>query len=384
MAAKYYVTLTDYGATRVAQAHNVASILLTELVIGDANGLPYDPVTNKSRTTLVNQKSSVPVQSVTINDAVTTVMATITANIGGFNLHEIGLKDNTGKLVYIGNYHGGYKPVIADGAGGDLTIAIDITAESGKDVMIQVDPTVVTANKQWVIDNFVRIPTFDAHVSQNALEHNNLLTLIQAEAQTRYNNDNSLSNRVHTLEIAPPIDISSKYDKSGGQISGNVSITGTATIEDDLIAKDKIKLITPPTVSNTEADSTVISHGNGTVYFDTSVFRYSFDKPVYFGGHAPSPNGWTMLPNGYILQWGEIIYSSVPAEADVTVNFPISFPNACFSMSLVRHGLSNSENADGGALLVSKNKISAKVLLQSFNNVAVSDLRGFGWIAIGN
>lgn len=157
MAAKYYVTLTDYGATQVAQAHDVASITLSQMVIGDANGIPYDPIDQKSRTSLVHQRATVPVQSVVINGAVTTVTATLSANIGGFNLHEIGLKDNTGQLIYIGNYHGGYKPVIAEGAGGELTIVIDITAESGKAALIEIDPNVVTANKNWVIENFASI-----------------------------------------------------------------------------------------------------------------------------------------------------------------------------------------------------------------------------------
>lgn len=157
MTAKYYVTLTDYGATQVAQAHDVASITLAQMVIGDANGIPYDPIDQKSRTSLVNQRASVPVQAVTIEGAVTTVTATVAANIGGFNLHEIGLKDNTGQLIYIGNYHGAYKPVIAEGAGGELTIVIDITAESGKETLIEIDPNVVTANKSWVIENFASI-----------------------------------------------------------------------------------------------------------------------------------------------------------------------------------------------------------------------------------
>ncbi|WP_288400152.1 phage tail protein [uncultured Acinetobacter sp.] len=189
MTAKYYVTLTDYGATQVAQAHDVASITLTQMVIGDANGVPYDPIDQKSRTSLVHQRATVPVQSVVINGAVTTVTATLPANIGGFNLHEIGLKDNTGQLIYIGNYHGGYKPVIAEGAGGELTIVIDITAESGKAALIEIDPNVVTANKDWVIAQINALST-------------------------------SLNNLTQQLN-------NNKYDKTGGIISGNVTINGS-------------------------------------------------------------------------------------------------------------------------------------------------------------
>lgn len=152
MTARYYVTLTEYGATLVAQAHDVAEIELTHLVVGDANGIPYDPIDQKSRTTLIHQTASVPVQSVQINGSVTTVTATIAATIGGFNLHEIGLTDSTGQLVYIGNYHGGYKPVIAEGAGGDLSMVINIDVESGKDALITIDATVVIANKDWVLN----------------------------------------------------------------------------------------------------------------------------------------------------------------------------------------------------------------------------------------
>lgn len=196
MTAKYYVTLTDYGATLVAQAHDVASIVLTQMVIGDANGIPYDPIDQKSRTSLVNQRATVPVQAVTIEGAVTTVTATVAANIGGFNLHEIGLKDSTGQLVYIGNYHGGYKPAIAEGAGGELTIVIDITAESGKEALIEIDPNVVTANKDWVL------------------------------------------NHLEELSQAIQLLLNEKYDKTGGVVNGEAIFNYESLFKQGLIAHD--------------------------------------------------------------------------------------------------------------------------------------------------
>lgn len=241
MTAKYYVTLTDYGATQVAQAHDVASITLSQMVIGDANGIPYDPVDQKSRTSLVNQRATVPVQSVVINGAVTKVTATIPANIGGFNLHEIGLKDSTGQLVYIGNYHGGYKPVIAEGAGGELTIVIDITAESGKAALIEIDPNVVTANKDWVLNKI-----------------------------------NELSQSLNVLITALQND---KYDKTGGNISGDATVLGTLTT-----------------------------------------------NSLMLGTFSATPNGFTRLPNNLILQWGKV------SDDFETHDFPTAFPNACFSL----------------------------------------------------
>lgn len=152
MAAKYYVALTEYGSSLIAQAHNVVSIQLTAMVIGDANNQPYEPIDQKSRTSLVNERARVPIQSVEVLGQTARVSATIEANIGGFNMHEYGFIDATGQLVYSGNYHGAYKPVIAEGAGGELEIVTEIKADSGAQVLVEIDSHVVTANKQWVLD----------------------------------------------------------------------------------------------------------------------------------------------------------------------------------------------------------------------------------------
>jgi phage-related tail fiber protein len=75
-------------------------------VIGDASGIPYDPLTAINRTQLVNQKARIPIQHLEVINDVVRIQATIGADIGGFNIHEIGLTDESDQLVYIGNYHG--------------------------------------------------------------------------------------------------------------------------------------------------------------------------------------------------------------------------------------------------------------------------------------
>jgi hypothetical protein len=120
------------------------------------------------------------------------VVATVDSTVGGFNLHEIGLTDADGQLLYLGNYHGGYKPVLTEGAGGELELLLQLKTNGLGPVVIEANPTVVTASRQWVLDRFVRIPTFENHVAQfvahvdafnnhvvqNDLEHSNLVVLI--------------------------------------------------------------------------------------------------------------------------------------------------------------------------------------------------------------
>ena len=211
MSATYFFALTDYGSSIVAQAHNQRNIELFNLVLGDANGQPYNPMDRKSFDSLVNQRASVPIQSVTAVGNICRVISTIDSSVGGFNIHELGLTDSTGELVYVGNYHGGYKPELENGAFGELELIIDIKAEAGSDVLIEVSPNSVTANKQWVIDNFVLQTAFNTHVQQNADEHL------------------ALQNQITELQNTYP-----KIIASGVAIGSN-------NFEIDLSAFDKIK-----------------------------------------------------------------------------------------------------------------------------------------------
>ena len=160
MTAKYYVTLTQYGAEQIAQIHEQNSISLTHMVVGDANGVPYNPIDRQDLTELIHQKAQFPIQSIEVMENVTRVTATLDAHMGGFHIHEIGLIDSRGKLVYLGNYHGAYKPIIADGGGGELEIVIDIKVNANANVIIQIDPNIVTANKNWVLEKFNELKEF--------------------------------------------------------------------------------------------------------------------------------------------------------------------------------------------------------------------------------
>lgn len=179
--ATYYLSLTDHGAAALAAAQaGGPSIQISHLVLGDANGQPYQPSSATSRTTLVHQLASLPVLSVTAVDDLVTVDTLVPASVGGFAIHEIGLTDAAGQLLYIGNWTGGYKPVLAEGGAGDMQFRLELLTSGLPTVVIVSDPNNVTATRQWALDHFVLQTVFDAHVTQNALEHDNLLALIQA------------------------------------------------------------------------------------------------------------------------------------------------------------------------------------------------------------
>ena len=155
--ANYYVLLTDYGKQVIANAHTATPIQLVSVVLGDANNQPYLPESRLGETGLVNETARVPVTRVkVVDDTTVEVTAIVASNIGGFNIHEIGIVDVTGKLVYVGNFHGGYRPLLTEGAGGDMELVFSITANNLAQVLIEVDPTVVTASKAWVNSTIIK------------------------------------------------------------------------------------------------------------------------------------------------------------------------------------------------------------------------------------
>ena len=98
-----------------------------------------------------------------------------------------------------------------------------------------------------------------------------------------------------------------------------------------------------------------------------------------------STDGWCRLPNGLIMQWGTVDYSERPTEGDITINFPIAFPNNCLNVQATRKIAASStlQENDGGILVVSINRVSVTLNIAYFT-ANTSKVRGFTWFAIGH
>lgn len=150
MSANYYVVPTEYGRQLLREAHQGQPIQLKNLVIGDANNVPFTPESRSNSTDLINQRASVAIQSITAVNATTLqIKATLPSHIGGFFIHEVGLTDINDKLVYIGNYHGNYKPAITQGASSDMTFNIFIVLDKASVINISPSDSII-ANQDWV------------------------------------------------------------------------------------------------------------------------------------------------------------------------------------------------------------------------------------------
>lgn len=87
-----------------------------------------------------------------------------------------------------------------------------------------------------------------------------------------------------------------------------------------------------------------------------------------------SANGYTMLPGGLILQWGEISPTSLET---VPISFNITFPSTVFNIQITAFRSTSSDNPS--FFLISPTLTTGFSIK---NNSGASF--GYGWVAIGN
>ena len=96
-------------------------------------------------------------------------------------------------------------------------------------------------------------------------------------------------------------------------------------------------------------------------------------------------NGYAKLPSGMIIQWGESLITAT--EGEITITFPVTFPNRCFTIVAGTKiggntAASDRKNADSMIQMVVATTSGATLYKQNNGNSSVW-IKGC-WIAIGN
>ena len=151
MANKYFTLVTKLGQAKLANASVTGEKLaFSKIALGSGEGTP-----NESQTALQAEKWRGPVSNVAIDESNpnwVVIEAVIPHNAGGFTIAEIGVFDEAGDLVVVGNYPKTYKPVVEEGTTKDVAIRIIIEVSNAENVTIKVDPSVVIATRKYVDD----------------------------------------------------------------------------------------------------------------------------------------------------------------------------------------------------------------------------------------
>ncbi|ELW7891674.1 phage tail protein [Escherichia coli] len=150
---KFKTVITDTGAKKLAQAAapDGKPVRLTHMAVGDGGGTL--PTPDSKQTRLVHEVWRHTVNRV-ILDAThqNRIIAelVIPPETGGFWIREIGVFDEHGDLIAVGNTAESYKTAVAEGSGRAQTFRTILTVSSTATVALTVDNTMVMATVDYV------------------------------------------------------------------------------------------------------------------------------------------------------------------------------------------------------------------------------------------
>ncbi|EFI2378240.1 phage tail protein [Escherichia coli] len=152
---KFKTVITDTGAQKLAQAAapDGKPVRLTHMAVGDGGGTLPTPDSKQPR--LVHEVWRHTVNRVFLdathqNRIIAELV--IPPETGGFWIREIGVFDEHGDLIAVGNTAESYKPAVAEGSGRVQTFRTILTVSSTATVALTVDNTMVMATVDYVDD----------------------------------------------------------------------------------------------------------------------------------------------------------------------------------------------------------------------------------------
>jgi phage-related tail fiber protein len=162
MSAKFYTLLTEIGAAKLASSAALGVPLkITQMAVGDGGGVL--PTPSAQQTRLVAEKRRADLNMLYIdpqNSSQIIAEQVIPETEGGWWIREVGLFDETGALIAVGNCPESYKPQLAEGSGRTQTVRMVLITSSTENVTLKIDPAVVLATRKYVDDRVLELKVF--------------------------------------------------------------------------------------------------------------------------------------------------------------------------------------------------------------------------------
>ncbi|WP_096978638.1 phage tail protein [Escherichia coli] len=162
MSAKFYTLLTDIGAAKLASAAALGVPLkITHMAVGSGGGVL--PTPNAQQTALVAEERRAALNMLYIdpqNSSQIIAEQVIPENEGGWWIREVGLFDETGALIAVGNCPESYKPQLTEGSGRTQTVRMVLITSSTDNITLKIDPAVVLATRKYVDDKALELKVY--------------------------------------------------------------------------------------------------------------------------------------------------------------------------------------------------------------------------------
>lgn len=212
---KFKTVITDTGAKKLAQAAapDGKSVRLTHMAVGDGGGTL--PTPDSKQTRLVHEVWRHTVNRVILdathqNRIIAELL--IPPETGGFWIREIGVFDEHGDLIAVGNTAESYKPIVAEGSGRAQTFRTILTVSSTATVALTVNNTMVMATVDYVDDKLKE--------HEQSRRHPDASLTAKGFVQL-----SSATNSVSETQAATPKAVKAAYDLANGKYTAQDAST---------------------------------------------------------------------------------------------------------------------------------------------------------------
>ncbi|GCZ60639.1 tail fiber protein [Escherichia coli] len=212
---KFKTVITDTGAKKLAQAAapDGKPVRLTHMAVGDGGGTL--PTPDSKQTRLVHEVWRHTVNRVILdathqNRIIAELL--IPPETGGFWIREIGVFDENGDLIAVGNTAESYKPAVAEGSGRAQTFRTILTVSSTATVALTVNNTMVMATVDYVDDKLKE--------HEQSRRHPDASLTAKGFVQL-----SSATNSVSETQAATPKAVKAAYDLANGKYTAQDAST---------------------------------------------------------------------------------------------------------------------------------------------------------------
>ncbi|HHU4114132.1 TPA: phage tail protein [Klebsiella pneumoniae] len=189
--------ITVSGREKIAAAIVSGNkVIFSEMSVGDGGGGATTP--DENQISLVNERFRTQLNSLKLSDTVNIIIAEmiIPPEVGGFTIREVALFDDAGVCMAVANVPETYKPALAEGSGRFTILRIWLAVSSTDAVELVVDPGIVLATVEDVINAGNEIKDYtDEQLSEHAGSRNHPDATLKDKGFTQLSNATTSSDQ---------------------------------------------------------------------------------------------------------------------------------------------------------------------------------------------
>ena len=212
----------------------------------------------------------------------------VPSSVGGFEINSIGIYDEAGDLLAVGNLPSTYKPLLEQGSAKELLIKVTMELKNASEVILELDPSVILASRDYVNEVKLElelkideaIANFTEELKKYALKNGSTSEVFNVANATETSHavnkgefERALNLKADKTQVDNINNSLSNYVKTTGNqsIAGNKTFSGTTTLNGTTNTKalNASGKITAKTTLEVTGDTTLNGDftANGSVTF---------------------------------------------------------------------------------------------------------------------